>query len=115
MKIFNKFKGDKGENLALNHLKKKKYRILETNYHSNTGEIDIIAQNKEQIVFVEVKFRTSVVLGLPCEAVGSQKQYKIRKVAEAYIKENRLFDYPCRFDVIEVLDGKIINHIEDAF
>lgn len=114
MKIFNKITGDKGEILAQNYLKKKKYRILETNYHSNTGEIDIIAQQKRCIVFVEVKTRESVVCGRPSEAVDENKQFKIRKVAQAYLKANKLFDYPCRFDVIEVLD-KEINHIENAF
>lgn len=114
MKMFNKITGDKGEIIAQNYLKKKKYRILETNFHSNTGEIDIIAQFKEQIVFVEVKTREGNFFGRPAEAVDEKKQYKIRKVAEAYIKANRLFDYPCRFDVVEVLDGEI-NHIENAF
>lgn len=114
MKIFNKITGDKGEILAQNYLKKKKYRILERNYHSNTGEIDIIAQDKKQIVFVEVKTRESNMFGNPSEAVDERKQFKIRMVAEAYLKENYLFDYPCRFDVVEVLDG-YINHIENAF
>lgn len=114
MKVFNKITGDRGEIVVQKYLKKNKYRILETNFHSNTGEIDIIAQDKEYIVFVEVKTRVSYMYGRPSEAVDERKQYKIRRVAEAYIKENRLFDYPCRFDVVEVLDGEI-NHIKDAF
>lgn len=114
MKIFNKITGDKGEIVAQKYLKKKKYRILESNYHSHTGEIDIIAQFKEMIIFVEVKTRESNFFGLPCEAVDERKQAKIRLVATEYLKRNRLLDYPCRFDVIEVLGGEI-NHIEDAF
>lgn len=114
MKFFNKITGDKGEIIAQNHLKKNKFRILETNFRSKMGEIDIIAQKKEQIVFIEVKTRKSAEFGRPSEAVNSHKQWKIRKVAEEYLLKNKLTDYPCRFDVIEVLDDEI-NHIENAF
>ena len=114
MKFYNKVTGDEGEIIAQKYLKKKKYRILETNFHSKIGEIDIIAQKCEQIVFIEVKTRESLAFGQPSEAVDKHKQWKIHQVAEAYLIKNRLIDYPCRFDVIEILDGEI-NHIENAF
>jgi len=112
MKQFNKIKGDVGEELAAQYLKKNKYKIVERNYKNKIGEIDIIASQKKTIVFVEVKARTTDAYGLPCEAVNSTKQRKIRLVAEEYLKTHKAEDI--RFDVIEVLDGEI-NHIADAF
>lgn len=115
MKKLNKLKGDIGENIACNYLKKQNYRIIETNYRTKTEEIDIIAQEKSGIiVFVEVKSRSSFEFGRPCEAVGVNKQKKIRCGAEFYLKTKKLYDAPCRFDVIEIFDDEI-NHIKDAF
>ena len=110
----NKIKGAQGENLALNFLKKKGYKILAQNYVNTIGEIDIIGERKGVLIFVEVKNRSSAKFGLPREAVTPYKQNKIRQVALGYIKFNNLFDKPVRFDVIEVL-GEEISHIEDAF
>ena len=103
-----------GEKTAVKHLKSQKYKILETNYKRSTGEIDIIAKDGDCTVFVEVKTRTSDVYGMPSEAVNVQKQLKYRKTAEFYLLEKGLSDSPCRFDVIEILDGQI-NHINNAF
>ena len=114
MKVFNKIKGFLGEEKASKFLKKKKYKIIERNFKNSIGEIDIIARIKQTVVFVEVKARESDRFGLPCEAVGHFKQNKIRLVAQSYIKLKRLEKFEIRFDVIEVLDGKI-NHIENAF
>ncbi len=113
-KRLNKFTGNLGEKAAIEYLKKKKYKILETNYQNKVGEIDIVAKAKKVLVFVEVKSRTSDYFGLPSEAVGKRKQYKIRRVAQGYILKHRLFDSPVQFDVIEILDGQI-NHIENCF
>lgn len=114
MKIFNKIKGFLGEEKACQFLKKKRYKIVERNFKNCIGEIDIIARIKKTIVFVEVKARESDRFGLPCEAVGHFKQNKIRLVAQSYIKLKRLENFEIKFDVIEILDGKI-NHIENAF
>ncbi len=113
-KINNKINGDKGEILAANFLKKKKYKILQTNFKIKLGEIDIIAEKDGVIVFVEVKNRSTFAYGRPIEAVNAQKQNKIRKVAEVYLmlKNKSLND--TRFDVIEV-SGDQIDHIENAF
>lgn len=113
-KTFNKVTGDSGEKLALEYLKNNKYRILKTNYKTNIGEIDIIAKQGDILVFVEVKTRVSDKFGLPREAVNYHKQQKIRQVASQYIKFNKLFESLCRFDVIEILAGKI-THIQNCF
>ena len=114
MKIFNRIKGNIGEELATNFLKKQKYKILGRNYRNSIGEIDIIAKDKKVVVFVEVKARSSDEFGLPCEAVDYRKQQKIHSVASIFLKEKKLEDCEIRFDVIEVLDGEI-NHIKDCF
>ncbi len=114
MKEYNHKEGVVGETLAQKYLKKMGYKIIECNYSNLIGEIDIIAKQKEYFVFIEVKARGTYAFGRPCEAVTPYKQNKIRKVAQIYIKQHRIFNAPCRFDVIEVL-GEKINHIENAF
>lgn len=113
-KKFNKVSGLYGETTAAAHLKKQKYKILEQNYTSKVGEIDIIAQHKKTIVFVEVKMRQTLAFGRPSEAVNLHKQAKIRRTAEEYLIRHKLLGCEIRFDVIEVL-GQEINHIQNAF
>ena len=74
MKIFNKLKGDFGEEKATRYLKKQKYKILKRNFKNSIGEIDIIAKQKDVIVFVEVKARISQKFGHPFEAIDEEKQ-----------------------------------------
>lgn len=114
MKEFNKVVGLTGEQKAVEFLKTKKYKILEMNYKNKIGEIDIIASKKDYIVFVEVKARETRMFGSPCEAVGKLKQQKIRKTAQVYLLQKKLFDFPCQFDVIEIV-GEQIYHIENCF
>lgn len=112
--------GDKGEKYALNYLKKHKYKILETNYNARVGEIDIIAESKEKISFVEVKTRHSNSVSEPYEAVDFRKQGRIIKAAMMYLAKNET-DKFCSFDICEVIvDGQTlkllsINYIENAF
>lgn len=103
-----------GEKQAKNFLIKNKYKILQTNYTCPVGEIDIVAKQKDVIVFVEVKTRTSTQFGLPRESVTPFKQNKIRRVATCYLKENMLLNSPVRFDVVDILEGNI-THITNAF
>lgn len=110
----NKIFGRIGEELAVIFLKDKKYKILETNFSNSIGEIDIIAKDKEVVVFIEVKARTSSKFGLPREAVTRSKQQKIRNVALSYLKSKKWLNKSCRFDVIDILDEKI-THIENCF
>lgn len=114
MKRLNKVEGCKGELLAEQYLKKQKYKILEKNYRNKIGEIDIIAKDKDTLVFVEVKARESAIFGRPCEAVTPYKQNKIRGVASYYLMTKRQSDADCRFDVVEVM-GEEVNHIKNAF
>ena len=113
-KSFNKINGDSGEKIALNFLKKNKYKILETNFKTSIGEIDIIAKQKSVIVFVEVKYRSSNDFGLPREAVNRSKQNNIRIVATQYLKMTKQLSSPCRCDVIEIIDNDII-HLKNCF
>lgn len=113
-KQFNSVQGSIGEEYALKYLKSKKYKIIEHNYKNHLGEIDIIAKQKDVIVFVEVKARQTLSFGRPAEAVNKQKQNKIRSVASLYLIKNKLMNLLCRFDVIEVV-GEELNHIENAF
>lgn len=106
--------GAQGEWLAQSYLKKKHYAILEHNFKNKIGEIDIIAKQKNVLVFVEVKTRTNTAFGLPREAVHEQKQHKIRLVAQSYLQKTGQSDCAVRFDVIEILNDQIM-HLENAF
>lgn len=108
-------KGKSGEIIAQKYLQKqKKFKILEKNYKSKIGEIDMIAIDQNYLVFVEVKTRTTTKFGRASEAVDSNKQNKIRKVALGYLVHNNLLNSNVRFDVVEVYDDEI-NHIKNAF
>ena len=109
-----KILGIEGEAKAKQFLIDKKYKVLETNYTTKIGEIDIIAKYKDMIVFVEVKDRQTKRFGLPREAVTPYKQRKIRLVATQYLQSHKLLENKVRFDCIEIL-GDTITHIENAF
>lgn len=113
-RVKNKIEGDSGEIQASNFLKSKGYVILQTNFKTKFGEIDIIALHKNVIVFVEVKKRSTCAFGRPCEAVDYRKQQTIRRVAEVYLMMKNKTLNDVRFDVIEIL-GDEINQIENAF
>lgn len=95
-------------------MKRKGFKILQTNYKTYIGEIDIIGLDADTVVFVEVKTRLNDEFGAPSEAVTARKREKYYKVATEYLIRNKLCDKPCRFDVIEIENGEI-NHISDAF
>lgn len=114
-KEFNKVEGNIGEFNACEYLKKKKYKIIEQNHRNRLGEIDIIAQDKNMIVFVEVKSRSTLKFGRPSESIDIRKQQKLRKVASLYLLQHKMMDCACRFDIIEVIGKSEINHIENAF
>lgn len=117
-KITGKKLGKKGEELAVSFLKKKGYQILEKNYRCRLGEIDIVAKDKEKIVFVEVKTRSSLTFGLPQEAVNHPKQLRLTRLALTYLSYHKLKDTSCRFDVVCIsTEGKKpkIHLITNAF
>lgn len=110
--------GKAAENAAAKFLKAKGYKILKRNYKTKFGEIDIIAQQKGVICFVEVKARHSLNLGFPQEAVTAHKQRQICRVAVYYLKVNNLLGRPARFDVLALLyvnDQPEITLIVNAF
>ena len=103
------------EDKACEYLSKIGYEILDRNFRSRKGEIDIIARENSTIVFVEVKYRQSKAYGYSTEAVDTKKQMIIYRVAEGYLSyKKEYFGMPCRFDVIGFDDGRI-NHIKNAF
>ena len=114
MKQLNHVLGVQGEAIARQHLIEKGYQILNQNYTTKIGEIDIIAKVKDIIVFVEVKDRQTKRFGMPREAITPYKQQKIRKVAMQYLVAKRLTNSKVRFDCVEIL-GDTITHIENAF
>ena len=120
MKYSKKQLGKIGELLAMKFLKQKGYQIIERNYRSAWGEIDLVVQDGDVLAFVEVKTRRSLKFGAPQLAVTNSKQRKISKTALQYLQEKELFDYVCRFDVISIVfppdpSEPIIEHIENAF
>jgi putative endonuclease len=109
--------GKKGEELAIEHLKKAGFKILFQNWQWGRNEIDIIAENDKFIVFVEVKTRKEDFLISPAQAVTHSKQRAIIFAASGYLKRYGI-DKESRFDVISVIQTKDtfeIDHIEDAF
>lgn len=103
------------ENEAAGYMKNNGYEILQTNFRCRTGEIDIIAKNEGYLVFAEVKYRKSKVMGTPLEAISPLKQNTIRRTAAFYMLTHGLPENtPCRFDAIGIL-GQEITIIKDAF
>lgn len=108
-------KGEYYEERAARYLKEQGKEILCRNFRCRQGEIDLIAKDKETIIFVEVKYRKNGNTGHPLEAVTLAKQKKITMSAAYYLlREYGRTDVPCRFDVIGILPDKIL-WIKDAF
>ena len=110
-----------GEALAAEYLRKKRYQILEANFRTRIGEIDLIASNRQYLVFVEVKLRKNADFAMAREFVDYRKQGKIRSTAQLYLAYHPTRLQP-RFDVIEIYapegvetKSPVINHLEDAF
>ena len=100
--------GSDKEMLAAKYLTEHGYVILEQNFYTRHGEIDIIAMNQNYLVFIEVKYRTSSKIGTPEEAVTQRKQNSIIHAAKYYLYRHGIsFDTPCRFDVIVILNDNI--------
>ena len=100
MTDYNKNIGKLGEEMALDYLKKNKYTILKRNFRVKGGEIDIIAQDGDILVFVEVKAKIGPDFGLPEEMVGRGKLQKIRNMATIYMKGRVV---ACRIDVVAIV------------
>lgn len=115
MNMNNKKFGDFGEQVAADFLRKKGYKILDRNFRALGTELDIICMDKNILVFVEVKSRTSKKYGYAYEAITEFKINNIIQTAISYIIKYDYMHLQARFDVIEFYSDGTINHIENAF
>lgn len=108
--------GITGEQIALDHLIANGFEILETNWRFRKYEVDIIAREKDELVFIEVKLRSGHSHGYPHEFVGKTKQRNLIRAADAYAQEFEI-DHNIRFDIIGIIlrNEADIEHIRDAF
>ena len=104
--------GAGGEQRAVDYLKKRGYAIIERNWRSGYGELDIVASHKQELVFVEVRTLETKAFGFPEESVGPAKQRKLAQLATAYLQESK-HEGDWRIDVIAI-DGQGLRHIENA-
>lgn len=113
--------GKEGEKAAVGYLKKNGYRILEKNFRNAIGEIDIIAEHKKVVVFIEVKTRADHEFGAPITAITFAKQKKLSKMARSFLAEKHIADRECRFDVVSITGPPdqpkqwVIELTQDAF
>lgn len=110
-----------GESIAADYLRKKRYIILAANYRCRFGEIDLIAENRNYLIFVEVKLRKNANFAEAMEFVDRRKQERLRQTAAVYLSQYETQKQP-RFDVIEIYAPEgiatrrpAVRHIEDAF
>lgn len=109
--------GEKGEQLAVDYLQQKGYKILERNWRFKKAEVDIIAQKNDFLIAVEVKTRTSNYFGNPQDFVNHKKIQLLVEAINEYVISNDL-DVEVRFDIIAIIQNKNttkIEHLEDAF
>ncbi len=96
--------------MAAEYLKKQGYKILDRQFRTRFGEIDLVAMDGREIVFVEVKTRRSSVHGFPEEVVTETKLHRLETAAESYLKARALEGRPYRFDVVAILgEGKDVD------
>ena len=111
--------GNWGERLAETYLTQKGIRILERCFRVRSGEIDLIGEERGELVFVEVRTRSSGRFGDPLETVGDAKRRRILRAASCYLQSRAAWDRHCRFDLVAVRKGPSgrveVEHIRDAF
>lgn len=117
MKTLNRSTGRAGEAIAARALEDKGYTILEKNFSNKFGEIDIIAKDKDTLVFVEVKAKTGIEFGLPEDMISPGKLARIRNMATLYMNGKSV---PCRIDVVAIVlgpDNDVIRltHYENVY
>ncbi len=117
MTLKGKALGREGERLAALFLEKRGLVIVERNFRTRSGEIDLIARDKKELVFVEVKTRSGTEFGSALEAVDSRKCRQIVRVAQEYLLQHGGLDQVGRFDVIGILmaDSVHVEYIQNAF
>jgi len=111
--------GDQGEDAACKYIEQKGSQVLERNFHSQQGEIDIVARDGDQLVFVEVKNYSYRSYGSPLGSVRKSKRESIIHAARTYLYKNKIKNRYCRFDVVAIyrdFKGQTrIDHIKNAF
>lgn len=109
--------GSSGEDIAVEHLQKNGYTILDRNYSWRKGEVDVFCQKDNLLVVVEVKTRFSSAWGEPYRSVTVAKQKQIISVTNAYMQQKKI-DHEVRFDIISIISNsyqRSVDHIENAF
>jgi len=111
--------GQEAEELACRHLEDQGLRLLARNYRSPFGEIDLIMQHADTVVFVEVRFRRNVRFGAPAETVDARKRGRLRTSAEHYLQRSKKASKkPCRFDIVAITQdpgGQRLKWFQNAF
>jgi putative endonuclease len=119
MSVSSKELGKLGEEAAVQFLKEKGYKIKELNYRFGKGEIDIVAVDGPETVFIEVKSRQNLEMGDPVYGVTPGKVRQLKKIAELYLYDKDIDEIDCRFDVVTVLfrerQSPVIEHYINAF
>ncbi len=116
--LFARDKGTEVETAVCRYLQQQGLKLLTRNYHSRGGEIDLIMQDNNVLVFVEVRFRKSTAFGTAAETVNRTKQSKLIHTAEQYLQRHRVVHDSCRFDVVGVSpadSGYRMQWIQNAF
>ena len=115
----NKELGRRGEAAAARYLERFGYEILEMNWQSPAGEVDIVARDCDALVFVEVKTRTNIAKGFPIEVFDEEKRARYEKIAMWYLRDYDFVDIPVRFDIVSLMavaeDRALIRHYVNAF
>lgn len=110
--------GREGEDAAAAHLASRGYEILERNWRTPRGEVDLICRHGDTLVFVEVKTRGQGSLAAGTDAVHGRKRSRLLRAAAGYLSAGGLWARPCRFDVVSVVRRGAslrVEHLEDAF
>lgn len=109
--------GNLAEEIASRYLSEQGLEILARNYYVRSGELDIVAQDKDMLVFVEVRSKSRIDYGSPEETVSLKKQHFLYRAAEQYLIKEKKSDMLCRFDVVSIVfaDTVRINWYKDAF
>lgn len=110
--------GKKGEDEAVRFLEALGYRLLERNYRCRFGEVDLIAKDGHEIVFVEVKTRCTDLYGSPKQSVDGRKQRRVCLASQDYLVRTGLTECLARFDVLSIVAGKdgfAVEHVKNAF
>jgi len=119
LKVSRRGRGSWAEGEAARFLGAKGYRIVESNFFSRRGEIDLIVEKAEELVFVEVRYRGAEGFGVPGESVGRSKRRRLILAAKAYLMIRGEMERPCRFDIVSLQrtkEGSLrIEHWPNAF